>query len=71
MRERETVARALAFFGAENIDFADALIAATALVDGPPAVCTFDRDFRRIPGLTLLGLADVEAEPRGQGGPTG
>lgn len=54
IRDRETVEVSLSIYRQRNLAFVDALLAAYALVDGPNQVCTFDRDFRRIPGVNVL-----------------
>lgn len=42
---------ALSLFRDKNIDMADALLAARALLIGPPVVYSFDRHFDRVPGI--------------------
>lgn len=54
VRDRDVLAIALSLYGERNLDFADALLSAYALVEGPRQVCTFDRDFQRVPGLIIL-----------------
>jgi predicted nucleic-acid-binding protein len=49
---RRTVLRALAIFGARNLDFGDAVIAAAVEEAGEPALFSFDRDFDRLPNIT-------------------
>ncbi len=45
---------ALDLHAEHHIDLPDALLAATALLEGPPRVATFDRTLRRIEGLELV-----------------
>lgn len=52
--EREVLISALVLYRDRNVDFADALLAAYALENGPNLVCTFDHDFRRVGGLKIL-----------------
>ena len=49
---RDTLLRALRLYRDHPIDFVDATLAAEAELTGI-GVATFDRDFRRIPGLDL------------------
>lgn len=50
--EREVLTTALDIFGRDGgVDFADAYLAASALLVGPPNVASFDRDFDRIEGV--------------------
>lgn len=42
---------ALSLYREKNIDFADALLAARALLSGPPVIYSFDRHFDRVPGI--------------------
>jgi predicted nucleic acid-binding protein len=44
--------QALSVYHEKNIDFADALLAASALSRGPTRIYSFDRHFDRIPGIT-------------------
>lgn len=46
--------QALSLYHEKNIDFADALLAGSALSRGPALVYSFDRHFDRIPGITRL-----------------
>jgi predicted nucleic acid-binding protein len=48
---RDEITLALSFFKERNVDFADALLAARALLSGPAAIYSFDRHFDRIPGI--------------------
>ncbi|MBI4493929.1 MAG: PIN domain-containing protein [Chloroflexi bacterium] len=66
--DKDAIMRALSIYRDRNLDFADALLAAYALVAGPPQVCTFDRDFRRIAGLSLLEPGSTAEPPRGEPG---
>ena len=54
VRERDIVVDALGLYRDKNLDFVDAMIAATAMRRGPRRVCTFDRDFRRIPEVDVV-----------------
>ena len=54
VRERDIVVDALGLYRDKNLDFVDAMLAATALRRGPRRVCTFDRDFRRVPEVELV-----------------
>lgn len=51
VEEADRLQVALALYRSEDVDFADAIVAAAARGDGPPAVCSFDRDFERVAGL--------------------
>ena len=51
---KAAVLDALALSGDLNIDFADALLAAKALAGVDKRVCSFDRDFERIPGVARI-----------------
>ena len=44
--------QALSLYHEKNIDFADALLAVSALSRGPIPIYSFDRHFDRIPGIT-------------------
>jgi len=55
VQEFEVIAKALSLFKAHQIDFADAYLAATALLSGA-SVATFDKDFAQINGLNSLIL---------------
>ena len=46
--------QALSFYDEKNIDFADALLAVSALRRGPNFIYSFDRHFDRIPEITRL-----------------
>lgn len=46
--------QALSLYHEKNIDFADALLAASALSLGPNFIYSFDHHFDRIPGITRL-----------------
>ena len=46
--------QALSLYHEKNIDFADALLAVSALSRGPNVIYSFDRHFNRIPGITRL-----------------
>jgi uncharacterized protein len=50
--EKDVLVAALGLFGGDgDLDFADAYLAASALLVGPPNVASFDRDFDRIEGI--------------------
>jgi predicted nucleic acid-binding protein len=49
--DKGVLSRAMTFFASLNLSFADALLAAKALDDDPPAVYSFDRSLSRVPGL--------------------
>ena len=44
--------QALSLYEEKNIDFADGLLAVSALSRGSPLIYSFDRHFDRIPGIT-------------------
>ena len=44
--------QALSLYHEKNIDFADSLLAVSALSRGPTRIYSFDRHFDRIPGIT-------------------
>lgn len=60
--EREALTAALVLYRDRNVDFADALLAAYALENGPNLVCTFDHDFQRVGGLRILEPGATAAE---------
>ena len=49
--DKDAARLALVLYHERPIDFADALLAARALTSGDNVVCSFDRDFDRIPGV--------------------
>lgn len=49
--DKHALLHSLSLFSRWNVDFADALLAAKALAGGDNLVCSFDRDFDRIPGV--------------------
>jgi predicted nucleic acid-binding protein len=52
VREADVIVRALELFGARpGLDFPDAYLAATAVLAGPAAISSFDRDYDAIEGL--------------------
>jgi predicted nucleic-acid-binding protein len=55
----EEVMLALSLYRDRDIDFADALLAARALLSGPPIIYSFDRRFDRIPGIRRQTPGDV------------
>ncbi len=61
VKDKDAQAMALSLYRDHNIDFVDAMVAAYALVEVPQRVCTFDHDFRRIPGLEILTPGEKEA----------
>ncbi len=53
--EREVLLHALDLYGRrDRLDFADAYLAASATIVGPPIVASFDRDFDRIEGIRRI-----------------
>ena len=50
-RSGDVLSAALDIHSAHNVDLPDALLAAQAIHSGTPRVCSFDRDFDRIPGV--------------------
>lgn len=55
VREAGVVTQALNLYGSQRgLDFADAYLAAAALMVGPPALASLDRDFDRIDGVRRL-----------------
>ncbi|MFM7694328.1 MAG: PIN domain-containing protein [Actinomycetota bacterium] len=52
--DSELLATALQLHVQRGCGLTDAVIAAHALVDGPPVVASFDRDLDRVPGLERL-----------------
>jgi len=50
----DILTQALSLYHEKNIDFADALLAVSALSRGPTLIYSFDRHFDRIPGITRL-----------------
>jgi predicted nucleic acid-binding protein len=54
LEQSPIIQEALALYQRKNLDFADALLAATALRKGPPRVFSFDRHFDRVEGVRRL-----------------
>lgn len=54
VEQAEIIQEALGLYQSHNLDFADALIAATALRKGPSLVYSFDRHFDRLAALQRL-----------------
>ena len=54
VEQAEIIQEALSLYYSNNLDFANALIAATALRKGPSLVCSFDRHFDQLSGLQRL-----------------
>lgn len=50
--ELDILIQALSLYHEKNIDFADAILAVSALNRGPNLIYSFDRHFDRIPGIT-------------------
>lgn len=51
----QSLSAAVELFGSDRrLDFADAYVAASALILGPPGVVSFDRDLDRIEGVTRI-----------------
>ena len=50
----EVCVAALDIYGRKSVDFADALLAARALVRGPRTIYSFDRDFDRLTEIQRL-----------------
>jgi len=50
--ELDILIQALSLYHEKNIDFADSLLAVSALSRGPNFIYSFDRHFDRIPGIT-------------------
>lgn len=50
----DLLSTALALHVEHRIGLPDAVLAAAALLDGPPVVASFDRDLDRVPGLERL-----------------
>ena len=50
--ELDILIQALSLYHEKNIDFADALLAVSALSHGPNLIYSFDHHFDRIPGIT-------------------
>jgi predicted nucleic acid-binding protein len=48
---RAVVLRALSFYGSTNLDFGDAMIAASVQLSGGGTVYSYDRDFDRVPDV--------------------
>jgi predicted nucleic acid-binding protein len=51
--DEDVLGLALELYSSTALNFADALLAARALLRGPATVYTFDRDFTRVPGIEL------------------
>jgi predicted nucleic acid-binding protein len=54
MKQSESVLRALTLYGSSDLDFGDALIAASMLTDGVDALYSYDRDFDKLTGIQRL-----------------
>lgn len=55
VREAPVLVRALELYGASRkLDFVDAYLAGCALIDGPQAIASLDRDFDRVAGIRRL-----------------
>jgi len=54
VEQANLIQEALSLYQQNNLDFADALIASTALRKGPLAVYSFDRHFDRVAGIERL-----------------
>ena len=54
VEQANLIQEALSLYQKSNLDFADALIASTALRKGPLAVYSFDRHFDRVAGIERL-----------------
>ena len=52
VKNRSTLIRALQLFATVNIDFGDALIAASMVQNGSNVVYSYDAHFDRLPGIT-------------------
>ena len=50
--ELDILIQALSLYHEKNIDFADSVLAVSALSRGPNLIYSFDRHFDRIPGIT-------------------
>lgn len=57
MDQADLVQEALILYEGKNLDFADALMAATALRKGPIFIYSFDRHFDRLEGISRLDPA--------------
>ena len=54
VEQADLIQNALNLYQKNNLDFADAIIAATALHKGPPLIFSFDRHFERVEGIERL-----------------
>lgn len=54
VEQRDRLMEALTLYREHGVDFADAVVAAAARRAGAPDICSFDRDFDGLPGLTRL-----------------
>jgi predicted nucleic acid-binding protein len=59
VQNRPLMLRALAIYGAEPIDFGDAMVVATAELAGASGVVSYDGDFDRIASVRRLEPPDV------------
>ena len=55
-RSSGVLSAALDIHSAHNVELPDALLAAQAIHSGAPRVCSFDRDFDKIPGIERVLL---------------
>jgi predicted nucleic acid-binding protein len=54
VEQKNLIQEALSLYQKYNLDFADALMAATALRKGPLSIFSFDRHFDRVEGIERL-----------------
>jgi predicted nucleic-acid-binding protein len=54
VEQADLIQEALSLYHKENLDFADALMASTALRKGPLSIFSFDRQFNRVEGIERL-----------------
>ena len=54
VEQKDLIQEALSLYQKYNLDFADALMASTALRKGPLSIFSFDRHFDRVEGIERL-----------------
>jgi predicted nucleic acid-binding protein len=63
VEQAKLIQEALNLYQGNNLDFADALMASTALRKGPLSIFSFDRHFDRVPGIERLEPPTVISTP--------
>jgi predicted nucleic acid-binding protein len=64
VEQANLIQEALSLYHGSNLDFADALLASTALGKGPLSIFSFDRHFDRVAGIERLEPLGDNANPK-------